>query len=313
MRASVPGGGAVARRRRPDGNLHAVVISMDTVRDFLNTRLFVIGGSVFTPAVLGVTLVLVVALFVLTKWLSRWGAARMLRRRNADPGAVYALFQILRYLVLVTGLIVIVQSVGVNLSAFVVVIGTLGIGIGFALQPVLTNLLSGFVLLVERPLKIGDRIELGELAGRVTSIGARATRVLTNDNIAVIVPNSQLVQSQIINWSHSDRRVRIDVPVGVSYGSDPEQVRRVLLEVAGQHPGVLQDDETEVLLEKFADSALEFTLRVWTEDYLERPRLLRSELNFAICAALRVNKIEIPFPQRDVHIKTHVERGAAGA
>ncbi|MEZ4361865.1 MAG: mechanosensitive ion channel [Kofleriaceae bacterium] len=285
---------------------------MDLLRDFFNTRLFAVGASVVTPKLLAILFGLVISLIAFTNWVGRWGAARMMARRNAEPGAVHAVFQIVRYIMLVTGVVIIVQSVGIDLSALVVVVGTLGIGLGFALQPLMGNFISGLVLLLERPLKIGDRIELGPLAGRVVSIGARATMVRTNDNISVIVPNSELASSQIINWSHGERTVRITIPIGVSYRSDPEKVRDVLLEVAHTQAGVLREPVPEVLLDGFNDSSIDFALWVWTSEYLERPRVLRSELNFAIHAALKAHGIEIPFPQRDLHLRS-IDPGATEA
>lgn len=274
---------------------------MDTLLDFMNTPLFELGGTMLTPKVLAILVVAVAALVVITRLLERWGAA-MLTRRNAEPGAAKALFQILRYVALAVGMIAILQSVGIDLSAFVVVIGTFGIGVGLALQPLLSNFVGGLVLLIERPLKVGDRIQIGETAGQVIHIGARATNVLTNDNINVIVPNSQLTSTQIINWSHRERSVRVHVPIGVSYKADPRHVEKVLLDVAKNHPGVLAEPAPTVLLDRFDDSAVVFILNVWTEAYLERPRQLRSDINFAISEALRANGIEIPFPQRDVHV-----------
>lgn len=274
---------------------------MTTLIDVMNTPLLAIGSSTVTPKLLVIFLLSIIALVVITKWLERWGTER-LSRRATEPGAVKAMLQILRYVALVVGLIVIVQSVGIDLSAFVVVLGTFGIGIGLALQPLLANFVGGLVLLIERPLKVGDRIEIGGMAGRVIHIGARATNMRTNDNINLIIPNSQLTSTQIINWSHTDRRVRLEVPIGVSYRADPREVERILLRVGTGHPGVLASPPPAILLDRFDDSAVVFVLCVWTEDYLERPRLLRSELNFAISDALRASAIEIPFPQRDVHV-----------
>ncbi|CAN5828817.1 mechanosensitive ion channel [soil metagenome] len=276
---------------------------MDNVIYFLNYPLMEIGASTVTPKLIGLVLVSMLTLVIVTKWLERWGA-RVLARRNAELGASRALFQIFRYAALVIGMVVIVQSVGIDLSAFVVVVGTLGIGIGLALQPLLANFVGGLVLLVERPLKVGDRIEIDGTAGLVVHIGARATNVRTNSNINVIVPNSLLTQTKIINWSHSERNIRVEVPIGVSYKADPLEVERVLLDVARSHAGVLDAPVSDVMLDRFDDSAVVFILRVWTEAFLDRPNVLRSELNFAISAALRTNAIEIPFPQRDIHIRS---------
>jgi small-conductance mechanosensitive channel len=156
--------------------------------------------------------------------------------------------------------------------------------------------------LFERPIKIGDRIEIGEIQGDVLRISARATTIMTNDNIAVIVPNSDFVSSKVINWSFPNPNVRFSFPVGVGYGSDPEKVRRLLMEVAQSHPGVLKDPPSDVLFQEFGESSLNFVLRIWTHDYTHRPNVLRSELNFRILKKFREEEIEIPFPQRIVQV-----------
>ena len=140
--------------------------------------------------------------------------------------------------------------------------------------------------------------------GDVVSISARATTVVTNENIAIIVPNADFISSKVTNWSYTDRKVRFDVPVGVSYQSDPEVVTRLLLEVATAHKGVLATPRSEVLFDEFGDSSLNFSLQVWTKDYSAKPRVLKSELNYAIASIFKKNDIEIPFPQRDLHIRS---------
>lgn len=133
---------------------------------------------------------------------------------------------------------------------------------------------------------------------------AKATTVVTNDNIAIIVPNSEFVSSRVTNWSYTDRSVRFNFPVGVSYRSDPELVRRLLLQVADQHVGVLKDPKPDALLQEFGDSALNFILRVWTKQHATTPGMLRSELNFMILKTFKEQGIEIPYPQRDLHIRS---------
>lgn len=244
-----------------------------------------------------------VALFWLSGRLRAWIMAGRVGMRGADEGVRYAVGSIVRYVVIVLGLLAILQAVGVRLDAITVVAGALGVGIGFGLQQVTSNFVSGLVLLVERPIKVGDRIEVDGLSGDVVKIAPRATTIVTNDNIAMIVPNSSFITSTVVNWSYSDRNVRIAIPVGVSYRSDPEHVKAVLLAVARTHPGVLADPAPDVVFKGFGDSALDLTLRVWTGTFTTRPTILRSDLNFAIFEAFRDEGIEIPFPQRDVHIR----------
>ena len=182
--------------------------------------------------------------------------------------------------------------------------GAVGIGIGFGLQSIANNFISGLVILFERPVKVGDRIQVGGVTGDVVRIGARATTVKTNDNIDIIVPNSEFISSQVINWSHSDREVRLHVPVGVSYSSNPEEVQKILLDVAAVQPGVLKSPAPEVLFTEFGDSSLNFELLVWTSEFIAKPNFLHSELNFAIRAKFKECGVEIPFPQRDVHVRS---------
>jgi small-conductance mechanosensitive channel len=184
-----------------------------------------------------------------------------------------------------------------------VIAGALGIGLGFGLQNIVSNFVSGLVILAERPIALGDRIEVGSVAGQVRQISLRSTTVVTNDNISIIVPNSDLVTQAITNWSHGDPRVRIRVPVGVAYGTDPEKMRSVLLAVAEAHPDVLKEPAAAVFFDSFGDSSLNFELAVWTVNRAHAPRRFRSEINFAIEKALRENNIEIPFPQRVVHLR----------
>jgi small-conductance mechanosensitive channel len=152
---------------------------------------------------------------------------------------------------------------------------------------------------------VGDRIEVGEVEGDVISISVRATTVLTNDNISIIVPNSEFISKQVINWSHNDRNIRFRLPVGVSYSEDPEKVKEVLLKVADDNPHVLKTPAPLVIFKGFGDSSLDFELAVWTSTHTDKPSILRSELYFEIFKRFGENKIEIPFPQRDIHIRSN--------
>lgn len=277
---------------------------MELLRRIAAYPLFKLGGTVLTPGQLATSLALLVFLVIVTRLVARAVTKRFLAAGRFDPGLVHATATIGRYVLLSVGLLVLLGTVGVDLSALVVVFGTLGVGIGLALQPLLTNFISGLVLLFERSIKVGDRIEIGQLTGQVTRIAARSTTIVTNDKISVIVPNGQLAASQIINWSHADRSIRFRVPVGVAYASDATRVAEVLVAVARGHEGVLAEPSPDVIFDGFGDSALNFELRIWTSTYATRPGALRSELNFAILDAFRAHGIEIPFPQRDIHIRT---------
>ncbi|MEO0333707.1 MAG: mechanosensitive ion channel domain-containing protein, partial [Bacteroidota bacterium] len=154
------------------------------------------------------------------------------------------------------------------------------------------------------PIKVGDRIEVGDINGDVVNISARATTVITNDNISVIVPNSEFISSQVINWSHNDRRVRFRFPVGVSYSENPEQVKDLLMEVMREHSGVLKNPPPDVWFTEFGDSSLNFNMMIWTSMYVQRPEALRSQLYYLVFKKFKEHGVEIPFPQRDLHIRS---------
>ncbi|NGZ97713.1 MAG: mechanosensitive ion channel protein MscS [Nitrospira sp. WS110] len=271
---------------------------------FTKIPLYSIGDTTITLGTMLYLTVLVVALFYITGKLKTWIVEGLLLRSQVELGVRHAVGNIVRMVFLAFGLIIILQTAGINLSSLTVLFGALGIGVGFGLQGVTNNFVSGIILLLERPIKVGDRIEVGNVNGDVINISPRATTIMTNDNIAIIVPNADFISSKVVNWSYTNRNVRFNFPVGVSYGSDPEQVRSVLLEVARAHHGVLKEPGPSVLFDSFGDSALNFVLRVWTRDFSTVPGVLRSELYFAISRAFKEHGIEIPFPQRDLHIKS---------
>ena len=248
-----------------------------------------------------IVVLLVVVLFsrVLRHLLRR----RVLVHTKLDVGLQYAIARIVSYVALVLGLLIGLETLGVNLSSLTVLAGALGVGIGFGLQNIVNNFVSGLIILGERPIQIGDRVDVGGTMGDVIRIGARSTAIVTNDNITIIVPNSEFITGRVTNWSIGDPKVRFRIPVGVGYGSDPRVVEKLLLEVAAANPHVLRDPAPSVRFVEFGDNALNFELRVWSLEMVSRPGALRSELNFAIWETFKQHGIEIPFPQRDLHVK----------
>jgi len=224
------------------------------------------------------------------------------------PGTISMLA---RYGILAIGFLIAVAAAGIELSSFAILAGALGVGIGFGLQNVVNNFVSGLILAFERPVQIGDTIEVGQLLGEVKKIGIRASTVRTYEGAEVIVPNGDLVSAQVTNWTLSDRRRRIKVPVGVAYGTDPESVMGLLREVAGTNRDVLETPAPVVLFLGFGESSLDFDLRFWTARF-ERWREVRSEITVAVNNALKQAGFEIPFPQRDLHLRS-VDQGAARA
>lgn len=230
-------------------------------------------------------------------------------RRQIDAGVRYSLTRLLHLSILLVALSIAIATLGVDLQSLTVIAGALGLGIGFGLQSVAANFVAGLVLLFERPIRVGDRISLGTLDtgavdtinGYVQSIRLRSTRVVTPDNITLIVPNLELVTRTVVNWSLGEMRMRIRLQVGVAQDSDPERVRAAMDDVARAHSGVLNDPAAEVRMLASTDSALVFQLLVWIPDPRQRGRV-ESDLRWALLRRFREDGIVMPFPQRDIRI-----------
>ena len=209
------------------------------------------------------------------------------------------------YGLLIVGVLLAAGAAGVELQKLTVIIGALSVGVGFGLQNIVQNFVAGLILIFGRPVNVEDRIELGELTGIVTRIGFRASIVRTFDGADVIVPNADLISMQVVNWTLSDPTRRMEINVGVAYGSDVQQVMKLLLGVARENPDVITEPPPDVLFLEHGSSSLDFRLRAWTEQSIYWPNV-RSDLTAGINVALRDAGIEIPFPQRDVHIRSVV-------
>ncbi len=264
---------------------------------------FRLGNLAVTPSLLFKTFVFIVILLVLARLVQRV-TRRTLARTTFEKGTAFALERGAGYVFFVFGIVLGIQSAGLDLSTLAVFGGAVGIGLGFGLQNIAKNFASGLVLLIERPIKVGDRVEVGELVGDVTHIGGRGTWIRTNDNVVMIVPNSEFVEQRVTNWTANDRQIRIHVPVGVSYDSDPEVVARILIETALANTHVLKSPSPDVIFTGFGESSLDFALRAWTITQVRTPPVLRSQLYYAIFAAFRSEGITIPFPQRDLHLRS---------
>ncbi len=267
--------------------------------EILKTPLFQLQGN---PVSILSFVAFIFIIFV-TLFISRILRA-VFRRRLAERfkgGLDYAVERILHYVVLVIGVLVGLESIGLDLSSLAIMFGFLGVGIGFGLQNIAANFVSGLILLLERPIKVGDMVTVGDDIGTVSAIKLRFTRVNTLDNIDIIIPNSTFVEENVINWSHGEEKIRIRVPIGVAYGTDARQVEELLLEVARDNARVLEDPAPAVLFLGFGDSSLNFELRAWVSFPRLRPSV-KSELNYSIYEILNENGIEIPFPQMDVHM-----------
>ena len=222
-------------------------------------------------------------------------------RLDLRPGLPYALLSLVKYAIVSVGFVLALLALGINLNRVTVLGGALGVGVGFGLQNIVSNFVSGLILLFERPVRVGDAVQIGDVQGEVRRIGIRATTVRAWEGAEVIVPNSQLVAERVTNWTPADYRRRLDIPVNVAYGSAPDKVIQVLTEVAQSHPDVVASPVPVTLFLGFGDSALQFQLRAWTSR-LDRHLMVRSELGVAVYAALRDAGFSIPFPQQEVRI-----------
>lgn len=277
---------------------------MTALLEFLRQP-FEIGSLRFTPLSVLVSLGLVAALALLTSMLKRILRDRVLPRAGLNRGVSIAISTLISYAVMLLGMLIIlpVMIPGFNLNTLSLVLGGVSFGIGFGLRNIADNFISGIILLVERPIKVGDRIQLGEVYGDVAEIRARSTTIRTNDNIHIIVPNSEFISGKVTNISHNDNRVRFRIPVGVHYKSDVHLVAKTLVEAALACPDVMRTPAPEARFIGFGDSAINFEVWVWTETMFNRPQNLRSRVNFQIWDHFKRAAIEIPNPQRDLYVK----------
>ena len=280
--------------------------TLQAIWDFIvkawTTELF--GADTVTIGGILLLVFLFASVIIVERILQRLLIRRFLSKTRLQPSLQYGLSRIFGYTLIAIGFYVAFQAVGFDLSSLAIVAASVGVGVGFGLQNIINNFVSGIIILAERPISIGDRIEVAGVAGRVTKIQLRSTTVVTNDNITMIVPNADFISNTVTNWSHGDPKVRIRVPIGVAYGSDLKLLQRLLLEAAEEHPKALRDPSPVVLFTEFGDSSLNFELGVWTQEMTATPIHFTSQMNFIIEQKLRENDIEIPFPQRDLHVRS---------
>jgi len=251
---------------------------IDFVQTFMNFKLFEINKTAITPSSIFMFVVFIAVFAVTSRLLQRVLRGQVFSRLSIDEGMQYTLTRITHYLIMIVGAVVAFQFIGIDLTGLAIIVGFLSVGIGFGLQNITSNFVAGLILLLERPIKIGDRVMVGDQEGDVMEINMRSTTIRTLKNIAVIVPNSEFVSSKLENWSYGDETVRLDIDVGVSYESD-------------------------VLHLGFGDSAWNMRLRVWLAHPRRHPEV-HSDINCAIVRKFRENGVEIPFPQRDLHVRS---------
>ncbi|OHE84387.1 MAG: hypothetical protein A2190_00090 [Lysobacterales bacterium RIFOXYA1_FULL_69_10] len=256
---------------------------------------------------LGAVLALVAVWFVSV--LARRALARYGRRAGTNAASLYTVSRLVHYVLLAVGVLLALELAGIPVGKFTVFAGALGVGLGFGLQAIFNNFVSGLILLFDKSLKVGDFVELdAELRGTVRDINIRATRITTNDNIDILVPNSEFVSGRVVNWTHRETRRRLRVPFAVAYGVDKERVKKAALEAASRVPftrAMEGDDRPQVWLVGFGDSAVEFILAVWlTEEAARRNAAIKAAYLWELDTSLKEHGIEIPFPQRDLHLRS---------
>jgi small-conductance mechanosensitive channel len=277
----------------------------DTVDQFFRYPLFTVNQTPITLSSLMFFMVIMGVFMLVNTLLRRFLNNRLLKRFKMPLSTQYTLTRIVQYVLLFVGTIIAFQIIGVDLSGLAVIFGFLSVGIGFGLQNLTSNFIAGLMLLFEQHIQVGDRITVGDTEGDVTEINIRSTTIRSLNNIAIVVPNSEFISSTVTNWSHGDPKTRLEIEVGVSYSSDLDMVMHALLEAAKEHPLTLSHHEPKAWLMSFGDSAWNMRLLTWVGDPQGR-RQIQSDINCTIVKKFRQHGVEIPFPQRDLHVRSSV-------
>ena len=307
LEGSARAGVGFALWQQDEGVLQRLWRWTEPLRDYFNFD-WKLGNFVFSISTLLIGALVLIVSFVVSRYLRAFIEGRMARHKYIDPGVQFTVLRLVHYVVVTIGFVLALKvGVPAYFTSLAVIFTALSVGIGFGLQFIAGDIASGFIILFERPVRVGDFVTIpgpdGKLTeGRVRSINLRTTVVMTNDNIAAIVPNSKLVNQNFLNWSYRERRSRISIPVGVSYDADAEHVTRTLLRAAEGVQFLLEDPKPSVQFTEFGDYSLNFRLLVWTD----RPRrhvVIRSAINYNIRRLFLEEGIEIPSPQRDIRLR----------
>lgn len=249
-------------------------------------------------------LIFMIALaFTIAIWLAELISKRLLQSAAISPSMRVGFAKFSKFLLITLAFLLALNAVGINLSSLAVFGGALGVGLGFGLQRIASNFISGFILVLDRSIKPGDVITVGDKFGWVEQLNARYVVVRNREGVDTLIPNENLITSEVINWSYADPNVRVIIKVQISYDDDPEQAMALMLDCAFASPRVLQDPIPTVRLMEFADSGIELQLRVWIADLEKGTGAVKSDINLAIWRAFKQHNITIPYPQRDLHIK----------
>ncbi len=293
-------------------------LSWVQVKEWVSTSLFEVGGAPVTALDIFRMVVILTIAWWLSKLLRRALQGIAAKRKTVNTGSIYTLSRILHYAILAIGLMIALSSIGIDFTKFALFASALGVGIGFGLQTLVSNFVAGLIILFEKSLKIGDFVELESgVTGEVREINMRSTLVTTNDNIDIVVPNSEFVNGRVTNWTMREAYRRVHIPFGVAYGTDKELVRKAALEAANEVPLTLTNNTqraAQLWFVEFGDSSLNFELVVWLNpDAVKRPGAVQARYLWEIDDKLRKYKIEVPFPQRDLHLRSGFEAIGGGS
>ena len=267
------------------------------------TRQFTFGRITVSISSVVIGLIVVILTILIARWSSALIERRIANRRHIDPGLRYTICRLAKYVIITVGsLVALKQAFAIDLTSIAVIFTALSVGIGFGLQYIAADIASGFILLFERPIRIGDRVTIGEDEGDVQSINLRTTVVTNNDQIAIIVPNSKLVSQPVVNWSYGDPRARIAIPVGVADDSDIQLVTNTLIKAAENVSSVLEEPPPRVQFLKFGEYSLDFRLLVWTNQP-RRHVQIRSDINYRIAQLFRERSIKLATPIQELRLK----------
>jgi len=272
--------------------------------DFLSFRLFRVSGTDVTVASVLISLAILVGTWIAAKAVRKLVVDRLLARTHLAVGARYTVGRVLSYMIFAAGGMLALNALGINATSLAAFGAALGVGLGFGLQDIVKNFVAGLIVLFERPVAVGDRIEIDNQMGDVIEIRTRSTVIRTNDEVYLIVPNSKFITDTVTNWSYRSSRIRFHVPIGVAANSNPRLVEEALLASASRVADILPEPAPTVYFKGFGAYTLDFELLCWTKQMLSRKPAFVSEVNHAMWEELTRRGIEIPNPQRDLHIRT---------
>ena len=270
--------------------------------DILGFTLFKVQGTEFTLlSLIWIALTLSVT-YIVSLYIRRFLRKKVFYKDKYDKGSQHSILTIVHYVIMLVGIYAALNIVGIQLTALLAAAGVIGIALGFGLKTIISNFVSGLIIIGERNIQVGDRITVEDQWGEVTDLSMRATTIRTNDNVEVVVPNEDFITKSTINWTRQDNNVRIHVPIGVSYDSDVQEVKETLLNIAKENNDILETPSPRVFFDGFGDSSLDFDLACWVSKPGKK-RIITSDINFEIEKRFRKKDIEIPFPQRDVNLR----------